>query len=115
MPIACGRPKTSLYLTPDLARALAHQSRAKGVPQARLVRQALTEYLDTVPPPPATRLEALGARLRGGRLEPERHACPDCRRLVWRLVRPKSSPPTCRRCYRNAASRAASAAKRVTP
>jgi hypothetical protein len=100
--------KSSLYLPNDLALSLAHQSRATGVPQATLVRQALTEYLDTVPPPPATRLEAIGARLRGGRLEPERFTCPACGRGVWHLVRGER----CRRCAR--AVRATMAAKRGT-
>lgn len=41
--------KTTLYLPSELHRALRAQARRSGKPQAELVREALTAYLDALP------------------------------------------------------------------
>jgi predicted transcriptional regulator len=51
--------KTTLYLPVELHRALKDAARREGRPQAVLIRQAISEYLDTRSGPP--RLRSLGA------------------------------------------------------
>ncbi|HJR18661.1 MAG TPA: CopG family transcriptional regulator, partial [Actinomycetota bacterium] len=43
--------KTTLYLPGELQVALRDAARRAGVPQAELVREALTRYLGTLPRP----------------------------------------------------------------
>lgn len=46
--------KTSIYLEPELDRALARRAAAEGIPKAELVRRALREALaDSVRPRPS--------------------------------------------------------------
>lgn len=50
--------KTTLYLPEDLQRRLRDTARREGRPQAELVREALTAYLDNTPRPTPTSLGA---------------------------------------------------------
>lgn len=43
--------KTTLYLSRDLQRALREEGRRAGRPQAQLIREALSEYLEKRPRP----------------------------------------------------------------
>jgi predicted transcriptional regulator len=49
--------KTTLYLTPELARALKEVARRQSRPQAEVIREALTQYLGNQEAP---RLESIG-------------------------------------------------------
>lgn len=49
--------KTTVYLTDEIARALASTARRTGRPQAELIREALDAYLNALPQP---RLLSLG-------------------------------------------------------
>jgi hypothetical protein len=41
-----GMEKTTVYLDPDIQRGLRAMSRARGRPQAELIREALARYLE---------------------------------------------------------------------
>lgn len=44
--------KTTIYLDPELRRRLQALAKRRHAPQAELIREALTAYLDAAPPPP---------------------------------------------------------------
>ena len=55
--------KTTLYLPPELQRALKSAARQSGRPQAEIIREALTAYLGAQPRP---RLRSIGVGDSGG-------------------------------------------------